>query len=59
MGKKAAKKVVVVSKGLGDTVEKIIKATGLKKVVTIINKGNCAPCEKRREMLNQRFPYKK
>tara|TARA_R110002110_G_scaffold349692_2_gene559832 strand:+ start:97 stop:252 length:156 start_codon:yes stop_codon:yes gene_type:complete len=49
------------SKGLGDTIEKITKATGIKKVVETINKatGKDCGCGKRKETLNKRFPYKK
>ena len=44
------------SKGLGDTIEKITEATGIKKVVEKIN-PNCG-CKKRKENLNKIFPYK-
>ena len=49
------------SKGLGDSIEKITKATGIKKVVETINKatGKDCGCGKRKETLNKRFPYKK
>ena len=43
------------SKGLGDTVEKITKATGIKSLFEKI-KGDCG-CEKRKENLNKKFPY--
>ena len=48
------------SKGLGDTIEKITKATGIKKVVNTINKvtGRDCGCNKRKETLNRFFPYK-
>ena len=49
------------SKGLGDTIEKITKATGIKKVVDKISevtKKDCG-CAKRKDALNKRFPYKK
>lgn len=46
------------SKGLGDTIDKITTATGIKKVVKSVTGGNCG-CEKRREKLNKAFPYKK
>lgn len=46
------------SKGLGDTVEKITKATGIDKVVKFIAGEDCG-CDKRKEFLNQKFPYKK
>ena len=49
------------SKGLGDTIEKITTATGIKKVVHAVTKAagkeDCG-CNKRREKLNQIFPYK-
>ena len=47
------------SKGLGDTIEKITKATGIKKVVDTVAKAtgkNCG-CNKRQETLNRFFPY--
>mgnify|MGYP003117787156 FL=1 len=47
------------SKGLGDTVAKITKATGIKKVVDTVAKAtgkNCG-CNKRQETLNRFFPY--
>jgi len=47
------------SQGLGDTIEKITKATGIKKVVEkITGKKDCG-CNKRKEALNKKFPYKK
>ena len=47
------------SKGLGDTIEKITKATGIKKVVDKVNKitGKDCGCGKRRDTLNKFFPY--
>ena len=47
------------SKGLGDTIEKITKATGIKKVVDGVNKvtGKDCGCSKRKENLNRMFPY--
>lgn len=47
---------VMKSKGLGDTIEKITKATGIKKVVDALP-GDCG-CNKRKEALNKAFPYK-
>ena len=47
------------SKGLGDTIEKITKATGIKKVVDKISevtKKDCG-CGKKKETLNRLFPY--
>lgn len=49
------------SKGLGDTVEKITKKTGIKKVVdTVFQKleKSCG-CEERKERLNEIFRYEK
>ena len=45
--------------GLGDTIEKITKATGIKKVVDKVNKatGKDCGCNKRKETLNRLFPY--
>ena len=47
------------SKGLGDTIEKITKATGIKKVVEKVTGEKDCGCKKRREALNKRFPYNK
>ena len=48
------------SKGLGDTVEKITKATGIKKATNwIFDKlGADCGCDARKEKLNKLFPYK-
>ena len=50
------------SKGLGDSIEKITKATGIKNIVDKVNefrgKKDCG-CKKRKDQLNKRFPYKK
>ena len=43
-------------RGLGDTIERITTATGIKKVVESISK-DCG-CDKRKELLNTKFPYK-
>jgi len=47
------------SKGLGDSIEKFTKATGIKKVVDTVSKAvdkNCG-CEERKDTLNRLFPY--
>ena len=47
------------SRGLGDTVEKITKATGIKQVVDKISRAtdkDCG-CGKRKDTLNKFFPY--
>ena len=55
--KKTTKKAT--SKGLGDTVEKITKATGIKKAVALFSKatGIDCGCDERQEKLNKLFPY--
>ena len=47
------------SKGLGDTIEKFTKATGIKKVVDTVAKvtGKDCGCDKRQQVLNRFFPY--
>lgn len=48
------------SKGLGDTIAKVTHAVGLDKVAEsvakAVGKEDCG-CNKRREMLNDLFPY--
>ena len=48
-----------VSKGLGDTIEKLTTVTGIKKVVETISKvtGKDCGCGKRKDALNRVFPY--
>ena len=53
------------SKGLGDTIEKITTATGIKTFADVLTrngvfgkKKDCG-CNKRKEKLNKMFPYKK
>jgi hypothetical protein len=48
---------IMESKGLGDSIEKFTKATGIKKLADKIP-GGCG-CNKRKEKLNEIFPYKK
>tara|TARA_R110000744_G_scaffold133606_4_gene242099 strand:+ start:1298 stop:1456 length:159 start_codon:yes stop_codon:yes gene_type:complete len=49
-------------KGLGDTIEKITEATGIKTFTQMLQKSgvikSCG-CNKRKEALNKAFPYKK
>ena len=49
------------SKGLGDSIEKITKATGIKKIVDTVNKITKKPCNcgERKDTLNRLFPYNK
>ena len=44
------------SKGLGDTISKITKATGIDKVAKAVLGDDCG-CDERRKKLNQMFPY--
>jgi len=43
-------------KGLGDTIEAITEATGIKAVVKFIAGKDCN-CDQRKETLNKLFPY--
>lgn len=43
---------VKTSKGLGDIVESITEATGIKKVVEVFANGKDCGCDKRKEQLN-------
>ena len=49
------------SSGLGDSVEKITKATGIKKVVdTVFDAlGKDCGCDGRKKTLNKLYPYNK
>ena len=50
------------SKGLGDSIDKITSATGIKTLTQIASKAmgykECG-CDKRRVWLNKQFPYYK
>ena len=46
------------SKGLGDTIERITKATGIDKVAKAVLGDDCG-CDERKKKLNQMFPYNK
>ena len=47
------------SRGLGDSIEKFTKATGIKKAVETVAKvtGKDCGCGKRKDTLNRKFPY--
>jgi len=45
------------SQGLGDTVEKVLKATGIKTIYNFIVGEDCKPCDDRRKTLNALLPY--
>jgi len=49
------------AKGLGDTIEKMTIATGIKKMADKYSKitGKDCGCSKRKEALNKAFPYGK
>jgi len=44
------------SKGLGDDIEKVMEATGIKTLVHKVFGEDCG-CEERKQMLNKIFPY--
>tara|TARA_Y100001972_G_scaffold7633_1_gene8136 strand:- start:9150 stop:9338 length:189 start_codon:yes stop_codon:yes gene_type:complete len=50
------------SRGLGDSIEKFTKATGIKKIVNKVSEAlgveDCG-CDERRDSLNRVFPFKK
>jgi hypothetical protein len=46
------------AQGLGDTIEQITEATGIKSVVKAIAGDDCG-CEERKQKLNKLFPYSK
>ena len=62
MAKKKSKQVEVNpqvrSEGLGDTVAKVLKATGIDKVAKFIMGEDCG-CEERQALLNKLYPYQK
>jgi hypothetical protein len=46
------------SQGLGDTIAKVTKATGIEKLVKFALGEDCG-CNERKEKLNKLFPYKR
>lgn len=46
------------SKGIGDTIEKITEATGIKKAVKFLAGEDCG-CDERKDKLNKLFRYQK
>ena len=46
------------SQGLGDTIQKLTKATGIEALVKFIGGDDCG-CKERQEKLNKIFPYRK
>lgn len=59
-GTKKPRKRVSRPKGLGDSIEQVTKATGIKAVVDKVSDtlGVDCGCEKRKEWLNERFRYR-
>lgn len=53
---KQKKNVKKKDKGIGDTIERITKKTGIKKVVEWIAGEDCG-CDERKDKLNKLFPY--
>ena len=49
------------SRGLGDSIARFTKATGIKKAVDIVSEGLNIPCgcDARQEALNNLVPYNK
>ena len=45
------------AEGLGDTVENVLKLTGISKIVNFVAGEDCG-CEARKEKLNALFPYR-
>ena len=45
-------------KGLGDTIDRITTATGIKKAVKFLAGEDCG-CDQRKKVLNKKFRYKK
>jgi hypothetical protein len=58
----ALKKYRPLARGLGDTVERVLDATGIgpvaKKIITTVTGKPCG-CAKRRDLLNKLVPYTK
>jgi len=46
------------AKGLGDTIENVLQATGVKQLFEIFVDGNDCGCDERKEKLNNLFPYR-
>lgn len=52
-------KKVEKSRGLGDTISKFTKATGIKYIVDKISEASGVPCgcNERQQTLNNKYPY--
>jgi len=59
LDKKAKKNTKSIkAKGLGDTVEQVLEATGISKIAKWILGEDCG-CDKRKQILNDMYPYYK
>jgi hypothetical protein len=56
-------RVIRKDKGLGDTVARITRLTGIQYVANVISNGDpsvpCVPCKNKQENLNKKFPFGK
>lgn len=55
-GKTSRTAISTKSRGLGDTIEKVTKKTGVKKAVKWLLGEDCG-CDNRKDYLNKLFPY--
>lgn len=55
---KGRKKVIIKEDGLGNVIESVTKATGIKRAVEIFMEGKDCGCDKRKETLNKLFPVR-
>lgn len=48
-------------KGLGDTIEAVLKVTGIHYIANAVSTGKptepCKPCMERKDKLNDKLPY--
>ena len=45
-------------KGLGDTIDRITRITGVKAIVkAITGQEECVQCSQKKDKLNKKFPY--
>lgn len=44
-------------RGLGDVIDRVTTATGMKAVVEYFNGGPCRGCQQRQQNLNEAFPF--
>jgi len=51
-------KITITNGGVGDTIEKVLETTGIKKVFEIFVDGKDCGCQERKEKLNELLPYR-